>query len=329
MCGASLLPPPWLWAKACCSWPTRQELLHRFGRGGAASAAKQSARALESQRLRRRGDRARRRRFGGISAGGRPSSRRRAADRAPCAPALSRTCRRYRRPADGERGPAVPAPCARSRQRRRRPPHACRSRPPRPAGARQPRAQTRRRGLGRVCAAVSSRTGVDSPWASSTAGSDRTPISAIRRFQRWAGLAVDGLAGPATLAALRGGAAARLADPALAARWTPRSETASARGAGASTRGSTSRRRGDAGRCRRPRPRRLGGAAEGGWGLLVTVAHSSGVRSMYAHLSRVAVRLGQHVDAGSRVGLVGSQRARARARTSTSRYGCAEPRSTR
>jgi murein DD-endopeptidase MepM/ murein hydrolase activator NlpD len=48
------------------------------------------------------------------------------------------------------------------------------------------------------------------------------------------------------------------------------------------------------------------GWAAGGWGKLVTLAHASGVRTMYAHLSRVAVRVGQRVVAGQRVGRVGA-----------------------
>jgi murein DD-endopeptidase MepM/ murein hydrolase activator NlpD len=43
-----------------------------------------------------------------------------------------------------------------------------------------------------------------------------------------------------------------------------------------------------------------------GWGLLVTVAHAAGVRTLYAHLSRADVRLGQRVEAGEQLGLVGA-----------------------
>ena len=129
--------------------------------------------------------------------------------------------------------------------------------------------------------------------------------AAIRRFQRWAGLPVDGLAGPATLAALRSPPAISpiLLSPPVDAPL----------GDGFGPRG----KRFHAG-IDFPAPRRTpvvaagpgrvvwAGRRAGGWGLLVTVAHSSGVRSMYAHLSRVSVRVGQQVDAGSRVGLVGA-----------------------
>ena len=38
----------------------------------------------------------------------------------------------------------------------------------------------------------------------------------------------------------------------------------------------------------------------------MTIAHRDGVRTMYAHLSRVDVRVGQRVRTGARVGLVGA-----------------------
>jgi murein DD-endopeptidase MepM/ murein hydrolase activator NlpD len=44
----------------------------------------------------------------------------------------------------------------------------------------------------------------------------------------------------------------------------------------------------------------------GGYGNLVEVAHGNGVVTMYAHLSRISVRLGAAVAAGTRVGRVGS-----------------------
>jgi murein DD-endopeptidase MepM/ murein hydrolase activator NlpD len=44
----------------------------------------------------------------------------------------------------------------------------------------------------------------------------------------------------------------------------------------------------------------------GGWGFLVMVAHGSGERTMYAHLSRIDVRIGVWVAQGVRVGAVGA-----------------------
>lgn len=43
----------------------------------------------------------------------------------------------------------------------------------------------------------------------------------------------------------------------------------------------------------------------GGSGNLVRIAHSNGYETMYMHLSKILVRVGEHVDAGQRVGLVG------------------------
>ena len=43
-----------------------------------------------------------------------------------------------------------------------------------------------------------------------------------------------------------------------------------------------------------------------GWGRLVVLAHRRGVRTLYAHLSRIDVRLRQRVAAGSPIGLVGA-----------------------
>lgn len=48
------------------------------------------------------------------------------------------------------------------------------------------------------------------------------------------------------------------------------------------------------------------GWQDGGWGFLVVVAHGHGERSMYAHLSRIDVRVGVWIGQGVRVGLVGA-----------------------
>ena len=128
--------------------------------------------------------------------------------------------------------------------------------------------------------------------------------AAVRRYQRFAGLAVDGRAGPATISSLRSPpprSPIRLAWPLQppfgdgfgprgarfhagidipAPSGTPVSAAASGRVSFADARGS--------------------------WGYLVTVTHARGVRTMYAHLSRVEVRVGQRVVTGSRLGRVGS-----------------------
>jgi murein DD-endopeptidase MepM/ murein hydrolase activator NlpD len=129
--------------------------------------------------------------------------------------------------------------------------------------------------------------------------------SALRKFQRWAGLAPDGRAGVAVVTALKAPLPVcpiRLAAP-MGVGYT---EVFGPRGnrfhtgvdypgaVGAPARASASGRV------------TFAGWAPGGWGYLVTIAHGSGVRTMYAHLSRVSVRVGQRVSVGQRVGRVGA-----------------------
>jgi hypothetical protein len=128
---------------------------------------------------------------------------------------------------------------------------------------------------------------------------------ALRSFQRWAGLEPDGVAGATTYAALRRAPpscpislawplAGPIGDPfgprgnrfhagvdILAATGTPVAAAAVGRVT-------------------------FAGWLAGGWGKLVVVAHADGVRTMYAHLSSIAVRLGQLVRTGDRVGAVGA-----------------------
>ena len=133
----------------------------------------------------------------------------------------------------------------------------------------------------------------------------RRTVGALRRFQRFAGLRPDGVAGAGTFAALRAplprlpiGLAWPLRGP-LGSTFGPRSygfhsgvDIAAAAGAPVAA----------------AAPGRVvwAGYRAGGWGLLVTIAHGDGVRTMYAHLSHVSVRLGERVGAGARVGRVGS-----------------------
>jgi murein DD-endopeptidase MepM/ murein hydrolase activator NlpD len=128
---------------------------------------------------------------------------------------------------------------------------------------------------------------------------------ALRDFQRWSGLNADGLAGPSVIRALRGplptcpiplsspmpGPYGNLFGP-RGNRFHSGIDFPAQRGApvDAAASGQVI----------------FAGWAAGGWGKLVTLAHASGVRTMYAHLSRVAVRVGQRVVAGQRVGRVGA-----------------------
>lgn len=128
---------------------------------------------------------------------------------------------------------------------------------------------------------------------------------AVRRFQRAAGLRADGVAGATTIASLR--TAPRRPDIPLA--WpllTSVGDTFGPRGdrfhAGIDLLAATGTPviAAAAGRVT------WAGRRGGGWGKLVTIAHAAGVRTMYAHLSRIRVRVGEWVAGGTVIGRVGS-----------------------
>ena len=128
--------------------------------------------------------------------------------------------------------------------------------------------------------------------------------TALRKFQLRAGLDADGTAGPATYAALR--------------RAVPRSPikllqpVGGAIGDGFGPRGNRFHAGID---IPAARGTQVGAAAAGrvvfaavgeGFGKLVVLEHAHGVRTRYAHLSRITVRVGEYVKARATVGLVGS-----------------------
>ena len=129
---------------------------------------------------------------------------------------------------------------------------------------------------------------------------------ALRRFQRWAGLAPDGVAGPATLAALRRPPArvvlplawplmrAKLGDP-----FGPRGNRFHS-GIDLIAPARTPVYAAREGRVV------FADWSEGGYGFLVVIDHGDGERTFYAHLSRIDVSAGVWVGQGVRVGLVGS-----------------------
>ena len=143
------------------------------------------------------------------------------------------------------------------------------------------------------------------PSGSFDGGYGGRTAAAVARFQLWSGLGADGAAGPATIAALRGPIRSSpiwLVAPVRAPigdRFGPRGNgfhpgidypapsgtTVRAAGRGVVT---------------------FAGWDTGGYGNMVVIEHPRGVRSMYAHLSRVGVRTGQAVVAGSTIGAVGS-----------------------
>ena len=130
-------------------------------------------------------------------------------------------------------------------------------------------------------------------------------VAALQRFQAWAGLAADGLAGPGTLAAVRRPPPRSIlsfAAPLPIAptdRFGPRGDTfhtgidypasagtpvaAAGRGCVASA-----------------------GYDGGGYGNLVVIQHRLGMTSLYAHLDRISVRRGTCLVAGHQIGTVGS-----------------------
>jgi peptidoglycan hydrolase-like protein with peptidoglycan-binding domain len=129
--------------------------------------------------------------------------------------------------------------------------------------------------------------------------------AAVRRFQAWAGLPADGVAGAATVRAL--------------ARPIPRSpiwlisplrwrigDVFGPRGnrfhTGVDYPAPAGTAVAAAGRGRVV----FAGWDSGGYGNLVVIEHPRGVRSYYAHLARIAVGQGSAVVAGNKVGAVGS-----------------------
>lgn len=129
--------------------------------------------------------------------------------------------------------------------------------------------------------------------------------AALRGFQRWAGIEPGGIAGPATVAALRAPSPRcplRLASPLMG----PVGDVFGPRGArfhaGVDFPAETGIPVGAA------RAGRVvfAGPSGSGWGKLVVLAHSQGVRTRYAHLSRIEVRVGARVGGGSTIGLVGA-----------------------
>ncbi len=129
--------------------------------------------------------------------------------------------------------------------------------------------------------------------------------AAVGRFQLWAGLGADGIAGPSTIAALRQPIRRSpiwLVAPVRAGigdRFGPRGNRFHP-GIDYPAPAGTAVRAGGRGSVT------FAGWDPSGYGNLVVIAHPRGVRSMYAHLSRIAVRPGQSVIAGSPVGAVGS-----------------------
>jgi murein DD-endopeptidase MepM/ murein hydrolase activator NlpD len=128
--------------------------------------------------------------------------------------------------------------------------------------------------------------------------------AALLAFQRWAGLAADGVAGPATLA--------RLGQPPPRSPLRFGAPVAAASGSGFGPRDGAFHTGLDF-PAATGTPVAAAGAgcvtfagADDGYGQLVVLSHGSGVTTWYAHLSRIDVRPGACVAAGARVGAVGA-----------------------
>jgi murein DD-endopeptidase MepM/ murein hydrolase activator NlpD len=129
--------------------------------------------------------------------------------------------------------------------------------------------------------------------------------AALRRFQRWAGLQAEGAAGPSTFAALRRPlpvSPIRLAAPVQGAfgdGYGPRGARFHS-GLDFVAPSGTPVTAAAAGRVV------FAGRHPGGWGNLVVLKHARGVRTFYAHLARISVKLGRRVPAAATLGTVGA-----------------------
>jgi murein DD-endopeptidase MepM/ murein hydrolase activator NlpD len=127
--------------------------------------------------------------------------------------------------------------------------------------------------------------------------------AALLRFQRWAGIDPIGIAGPRTLAALRLSPAScplRLSLPIDAQPGDGFGPRGFAFHPGIDYPAPT----GTPVRAARGGIVRSAGVAAG-YGNVVVVRHEEGVRTLYAHLSRILVAPGRRIAAGTVVGLVG------------------------
>lgn len=129
--------------------------------------------------------------------------------------------------------------------------------------------------------------------------------AALRGFQRWAGIEPDGRAGASTIAALR--APAPRSPINLSSPLTgPIGDAFGPRGARFHAGVDFPTPTGTPVAASAPGRVVFAGASGGGWGNLVVVSHANGVRTRYAHLSRIYVKVGRRVATGMTLGLVGA-----------------------
>jgi murein DD-endopeptidase MepM/ murein hydrolase activator NlpD len=130
--------------------------------------------------------------------------------------------------------------------------------------------------------------------------------AAVRGYQRWAGLHVDGVAGAVTLSSLRShpipASPLRLQLPLHA----PVGDGFGPRGNRFHTGVDLLAASGAAVRAAGSGTVAFAGYSSGGYGNLVVIDHAAGVSSWYAHLSRVDVHRGAAVSVHSLIGRVGA-----------------------
>jgi len=128
---------------------------------------------------------------------------------------------------------------------------------------------------------------------------------ALRRFQRFAGQPVDGIAGPATIASFRA-APPRPAIPLVWPILAPIGDPFGPRGDRFHMGVDLVAAMHEPVVAAAPGRVTWAGPMAGGWGNLVTITHAGGVRTLYAHLSKIDVKVGDWLAAGTLVGLVGA-----------------------
>jgi murein DD-endopeptidase MepM/ murein hydrolase activator NlpD len=143
------------------------------------------------------------------------------------------------------------------------------------------------------------------PSGSVDGGLGPRTAAALVRFQAWAGVAADGVAGPSTLAALRRAPPRSLLRFAWPVR-APVGDPFGPRGARFHTGVDFTAPAGTPVVAAGYGCVESAGWNAGGYGNLVVIRHRLGMTSWYAHLARLAVGPGTCLSAGDRVGSVGA-----------------------
>jgi len=144
------------------------------------------------------------------------------------------------------------------------------------------------------------------PSGSVDGGYGSHTVSAVALFQRWVGLAPDGVAGPATFRALAARGVPRVPILLRGPVRAPVGDRFGPRGLRFHAGLDFPAPYGRAVRAAAPGRVVFAGFDSSGFGNLVVVDHGNGLRTRYAHLSRFGVRRGRWVAAGTLLGRVGA-----------------------